>query len=299
MRHNHRTIGHGRRERGGGRWEQHGAPLDAFSRLACHLEMELATRSGQRVSILLSPSCHRSSVTLGLCSYISHLILSRVSPSHWDTRLEREPSPVTPETTHVSRVRRPPPSEQISRPQYRDFTPCIQPAGLLCRTGGATCPSDCDTQSLTQRRADSMSVNTRAGWTGDRLRTANAKLLRHSTPPDMIKATQRTRPAPRPRCHSRRPEPRGHPAKSRGHGASRAPSRSSPGVLGWLFRRRRTLRRKRRPCSAPDSVGSASRAKRPASGIPCKADRIRFCHSSAQGSRDCRENGHCCIPPCF
>ena len=23
-------IGHGRRERGGGRWEQHGAPLDVF-----------------------------------------------------------------------------------------------------------------------------------------------------------------------------------------------------------------------------------------------------------------------------
>ena len=25
-----RSIGHGRRERGGGRWEQHGAPLDVF-----------------------------------------------------------------------------------------------------------------------------------------------------------------------------------------------------------------------------------------------------------------------------
>ena len=30
-----RSIGHGRRERVGGRWKQHGAPLDAFSRLAC------------------------------------------------------------------------------------------------------------------------------------------------------------------------------------------------------------------------------------------------------------------------
>ena len=37
-----RIIGHGRRKRGGGRWEQHGAPLDAFSRLACQSELELA-----------------------------------------------------------------------------------------------------------------------------------------------------------------------------------------------------------------------------------------------------------------
>ena len=35
-------IGHGRRKRGGFRWEQHGAPLDAFSRLACQSELELA-----------------------------------------------------------------------------------------------------------------------------------------------------------------------------------------------------------------------------------------------------------------
>ena len=34
-------IGHGRRKRGGFRWEQHGAPLDAFSRLACQSELEL------------------------------------------------------------------------------------------------------------------------------------------------------------------------------------------------------------------------------------------------------------------
>ena len=37
-------IGHGRRKRGGGRWEQHRAPLDAFSRLACQSELELAFR---------------------------------------------------------------------------------------------------------------------------------------------------------------------------------------------------------------------------------------------------------------
>ena len=35
-------IGHGRRKRGGFRWEQHGAPLDAFSILACQSELELA-----------------------------------------------------------------------------------------------------------------------------------------------------------------------------------------------------------------------------------------------------------------
>ena len=35
-------IGHGRRKRGGGRWEQHRAPLDAFSRLGCQSELELA-----------------------------------------------------------------------------------------------------------------------------------------------------------------------------------------------------------------------------------------------------------------
>ena len=33
-----RSIGHGRRERGGGRWEQHGAPLETFSRLVCQSE---------------------------------------------------------------------------------------------------------------------------------------------------------------------------------------------------------------------------------------------------------------------
>ena len=38
-----RSIGHGRRERGGGRWKQHGAPLETFSRLACQSEMALAT----------------------------------------------------------------------------------------------------------------------------------------------------------------------------------------------------------------------------------------------------------------
>ena len=37
-----RSIGHGRRERGGGRWKQHGAPLETFSRLACQSEMALA-----------------------------------------------------------------------------------------------------------------------------------------------------------------------------------------------------------------------------------------------------------------
>mmetsp|Transcript_35724 Transcript_35724/g.114875 ORF Transcript_35724/g.114875 Transcript_35724/m.114875 type:complete len:348 (+) Transcript_35724:103-1146(+) len=35
-------IGHGRRKRGGGRWEQHGAPLDAFSRLASELALAFA-----------------------------------------------------------------------------------------------------------------------------------------------------------------------------------------------------------------------------------------------------------------
>ena len=45
-----RIIGHGRRERGGGRWKQHGAPLDAFSRLACQSEIELA--SLHKVSLL-------------------------------------------------------------------------------------------------------------------------------------------------------------------------------------------------------------------------------------------------------
>ena len=34
-------IGHGRRKRGVWRWEQHRAPLDAFSRLACQSEMAL------------------------------------------------------------------------------------------------------------------------------------------------------------------------------------------------------------------------------------------------------------------
>ena len=34
-------IGHGRRKRGGGRWEQHRAPVDAFSRSACQSELEL------------------------------------------------------------------------------------------------------------------------------------------------------------------------------------------------------------------------------------------------------------------
>ena len=38
-----RSIGHGRRERGGGRWKQHGAPLETFSRLACQSEMALAS----------------------------------------------------------------------------------------------------------------------------------------------------------------------------------------------------------------------------------------------------------------
>ena len=38
-------IGHGRRKRGGERWEQHRAPLDAFSRLACQSELELAIAS--------------------------------------------------------------------------------------------------------------------------------------------------------------------------------------------------------------------------------------------------------------
>ena len=43
-----RSIGHGRRERGGGRWEQHGAPLETFSRLVCQSEMELATVESAR-----------------------------------------------------------------------------------------------------------------------------------------------------------------------------------------------------------------------------------------------------------
>ena len=41
-------IGHGRRKRGGFRWEQYGAPLDAFSRLACQSELELALALGVR-----------------------------------------------------------------------------------------------------------------------------------------------------------------------------------------------------------------------------------------------------------
>ena len=40
-----RSIGHGRRERGGGRWKQHGAPLETFSRLACQSEMALAIKN--------------------------------------------------------------------------------------------------------------------------------------------------------------------------------------------------------------------------------------------------------------
>ena len=43
-----RSIGHGRRERGGGRWKQHGAPLETFSRLACQSEMALAHVITQR-----------------------------------------------------------------------------------------------------------------------------------------------------------------------------------------------------------------------------------------------------------
>ena len=41
-----RSIGHGRRERGGGRWKQHGAPLETFSRLACQSEMAMALALG-------------------------------------------------------------------------------------------------------------------------------------------------------------------------------------------------------------------------------------------------------------
>ena len=33
------------RKRGGGRWMQHGAPLETFSRLACQSEMALAIAS--------------------------------------------------------------------------------------------------------------------------------------------------------------------------------------------------------------------------------------------------------------
>ena len=153
------------------------------------------TQRPARIDITLSVM---SSVKRHARSLLTHLPPDTVTcqsvPLGHETRARAEPrharddSRVTSETTTPVRA-------DLTTTVHRDFTPCIQPAGLLCRTGGATCPSDCDTQSLTQRRADSMSVNTRAGWTGDRLRTANAKLLRHSTPPDMIKATQRTRPA--------------------------------------------------------------------------------------------------------
>ena len=46
-------IGHGRRKRGGFRWEQHGAPLDAFSRLACQSELELAACNHGRYFVVL------------------------------------------------------------------------------------------------------------------------------------------------------------------------------------------------------------------------------------------------------
>ena len=70
-------IGNGRRKRGAGRWEQHGAPLDAFSRLACQSEMALATRQYTRGR---RPSCPSPRTPRENCAYVPARTQTRAAP---------------------------------------------------------------------------------------------------------------------------------------------------------------------------------------------------------------------------
>ena len=77
-----RSIGHGRRERGGGRWEQHRAPLDAFSRLACQSELALAVSAFQDTGARpvlesLHPVPHRSQESISPRVRIIHMRTAR------------------------------------------------------------------------------------------------------------------------------------------------------------------------------------------------------------------------------
>ena len=83
-------IGHGRRKRGGERWEQHGAPLDAFSRLACQSELELAPPSTS-----LQPPAHQ---LLALASCEIALFGGRAPRAHRARTAARSlrPSPTSP-----------------------------------------------------------------------------------------------------------------------------------------------------------------------------------------------------------
>ena len=86
-------IGHGRRKRGGFRWEQHGAPLDAFSRLACQSELELAKKiamfpSGALFSDIFKAVTHNAKVrVLHLAACRTHVRAHTVCRSSWMRRL--------------------------------------------------------------------------------------------------------------------------------------------------------------------------------------------------------------------
>ena len=78
-------IGHGRRKRGGGRWEQHRAPLDAFSRLACQSDdgTSLCEYMGHRrdVSNMRGFDSYRL-LTLSLAALMTRISSAMIEGAH-------------------------------------------------------------------------------------------------------------------------------------------------------------------------------------------------------------------------